>query len=101
MRIKLHFEFDFDPEIHLRFPVWRSNQSPALLPSVRPERLAVDDFPANKIGVKCAKCSRPVPKFAGYKQYFGAGYFCEVCQYEADLPLRVITKSLPKGDTDI
>jgi hypothetical protein len=87
MKFHLLIDFDFDLGIKFFVPGMKKQSAPALVGS-RP--LRVEDFPANKLAVDCVKCHRRVKKNSGYKNFYGAGFYCEYCQMDADFPVRVL-----------
>lgn len=87
MKIKLLFEFELDPGTILLFR--RASVPIASARPVMARQLTVDDFPANRLAINCARCNARVPKLQGYKQYYSSGFLCQPCQIDADQPVRV------------
>lgn len=90
MKFRLVIDFEFDPGVKIVWPMRQEvkpvNSVSALLPGRVP---TIEDFPANRKAVKCDNCERAIPKLEGYKNYYGAGFLCLVCQDARDLPVRV------------
>jgi hypothetical protein len=59
-------------------------------PALLPDRFipTFKDFPPNNKACDCSKCGRRILKGQGYKQFSLNGFWCEICQYDADQPTR-------------
>ena len=86
----MKFRFLVEIEINgfvISFPKFQKQVTQQFTP-VAARAPTVEDFPANQKLVKCEQCHHQIRKLEGYKNFYGRGFLCAVCQDAKGYPLR-------------